>query len=153
MTRWGLVAAAATAASALVGTVGTRPKNAWYRALKKPVWQPPPWAFPLAWTPLYVSIAWSASRSLRAAPAGSRRRTYAAALTGDLVLNAGWCWAFFAARSLPAGLATIVALDGANLALIDRTARLDRAAAAALLPYVAWTGFATVLNLALWRRN
>lgn len=153
MTRWGVIAGAATAAAAIVGTIGTRPKTAWYRELDKPAWQPPPRAFPLVWTPLYASIGWASGRALKAASVKGQAGTYAALLGADLALNAGWCWAFFTARSTSAGLATITALNLANLALAAHTRRHDRVAAAALLPYLAWTGFATALNLATWRRN
>jgi tryptophan-rich sensory protein len=76
------------------------------------------------------------------------------ALTGaDLAVNAGWCWAFFDRESPRAGLATIAVLNGLNLALLREAARRDRAAAAALTPYVVWTGFATALNASIWCRN
>jgi len=45
------------------------------------------------------------------------------------------------------------ACDVLNAALLRETARHDKAAAAALAPYVVWTGFATALNAAIWRRN
>ncbi|MFC4244923.1 TspO/MBR family protein [Gryllotalpicola reticulitermitis] len=153
MARWGVVAATATTAAAVAGAVGTRPTSAWYRALAKPAWQPPPQAFPIVWTPLYASIAWAAARALKAESRGGRPGAYASILGADLALNAGWCWAFFAARSPSTALAAIVALDAVNVALIVRTNRRDRPAAALLLPYLAWTGFATALNLAIWRRN
>ena len=31
--------------------------GSWYVAMKKPVWTPPGWAFPVVWTLLYVMIA------------------------------------------------------------------------------------------------
>ncbi|MFC4241770.1 TspO/MBR family protein [Gryllotalpicola reticulitermitis] len=153
MARWTLIAAAATAAAAALGAAGTRPKTAWYRALDKPDWQPPGRAFPLVWTPLYASIAWSAARSLKAESREGRVGGYAALLGVDLALNAGWCWMFFTARSPSTALATIAALNAANAALVRRTLRHDRTAGILLLPYAAWTGFATALNLAICRRN
>lgn len=153
MVRWGLIASATTVAAAVVGTLGVRTKTTWYRALDKPAWQPPPRAFPLVWTPLYGSIAWAGSRALNAAARNGQAGTYATILGTDLAANAGWCWAFFAARSTTAGLATITALNAANVALVARTWKHDRAAAAALLPYAAWCGFATALNLSIWHRN
>ena len=44
-------------------------------------------------------------------------------------------------------------LNGLNLVLLREAARRDRVAAAALAPYVVWTGFATALNASIWRRN
>jgi benzodiazapine receptor len=139
-----------TAAAAAVGSLGTKPDSRWYRSLAKPAWQPPGVAFPLVWTPLYGLIAWGTGRAA-AVPEG---RGAMLALTGaDLAVNAGWCWAFFDRESPRAGLATIALLNGLNVLLVREAARRDRVAAAALAPYVAWTGFATALNLSIWRRN
>lgn len=139
-----------TAAAAALGSLGTKPDSAWYRSLDKPDWQPPGVAFPLVWTPLYGLIAWGTGRAA-SVPEG---RGAVLALTGaDLAVNAGWCWAFFDRESPRAGLATIALLNGLNLVLLREAARRDRVAAAALAPYVVWTGFATALNAAIWRRN
>lgn len=50
-------AAAAAAASAVVGGLASRDVNSgWYARLSKPSFQPPPAAFPIAWTALYADI-------------------------------------------------------------------------------------------------
>ena len=139
-----------TAAAAALGSLGTKPDSSWYRSLDKPDWQPPGVAFPLVWTPLYGLIAWGTGRAA-SVPEG---RGAVLALTGaDLAVNAGWCWAFFDRESPRAGLATIALLNGLNLVLLREAARRDPVAAAALAPYVVWTGFATALNASIWRRN
>jgi tryptophan-rich sensory protein len=75
-------------------------------------------------------------------------------LTGtDLAVNAGWCWAFFKKQSPASGLAAIALLDVLNVVLVREAAARDKAAGAALVPYAAWTGFATALNASIWRRN
>ncbi|MEV7617681.1 TspO/MBR family protein [Streptomyces sp. NPDC089799] len=146
------MSALAVAATAGAGSVAVDPDSSWYRQLRKPVWQPPEWAFGAVWTPLYAGIAWAGGRAWNAAAPGSRA-ALAGSLAVNLVLNAGWTWLFFRARSPGAGLAGTLALDIGNVDLIRRTARADRAAAAALLPYAAWCGFATALNASLVCRN
>ena len=150
-----LLTGALTAAAAVAGSIGTRPTSDWYESLDKPSWQPPGAAFPLVWTPLYGLIAWGTGRGLERARAGSDAdaRRMLALTTADLATNAGWCWAFFAKQSPATGLGVILGLDALNLALLRETARHDRAAAAALVPYVVWSGFATALNASIWRRN
>jgi translocator protein len=143
---------ALTAAAAGAGFVGTRPDSPWYRSIEKPPWEPPAAAFPLVWTPLYGLIAWGTGRAAeRAGPDGDARML--ALTTADLAANAGWCWAFFAKESPAAGLGVIAVLDVLNVALVREAARHDRVAAAALTPYVVWTGFATALNASIWWRN
>ena len=141
-----------TGAAAAVGSAGTDPGSDWYAGLEKPRWQPPGYAFPLVWTPLYGLIAWGTGRMVdRAAPSD---RGELLALTGaDLALNAGWCWAFFKKQSPAAGLATIALLDVLNVLLVREAAARDKRAGAALVPYALWTGFATALNGSIWRRN
>lgn len=144
---------AMSATAAVVGSVATTPDSSWYRSLDKPSWQPPSIAFPLVWTPLYGLIAYGTARMIDAErdPA-ARQRLWA--LTGtNLAVNAGWCWASFAAESAEAGLATIVVLDGLNLALINEARKRDRIAALALVPYAAWSLFATALNTEILRTN
>lgn len=143
---------AAVVATAVVGSRGTRPDSSWFRSLDKPSWYPPREVFPVAWTALYASIAWAGTRALSRAPRGDAA-AYAGALGTNLALNAAWPWSFFAAERTGSGLATILALDVSNVCLVRRTARIDRAAALALLPYVAWTGFATALTEEIWVRD
>ncbi|MEV7864039.1 TspO/MBR family protein [Streptomyces hirsutus] len=126
--------------------------SAWYRTLRKPS-QPPPWAFGAVWTPLYATITYAAGHSLCRAGDARQRRRLAGSLAVNLGLNAGWNWLFFARRSPTAGLAGTLLLNLSNADLLHRTARVDRTAARALLPYVAWCCFATALNASITRLN
>ncbi|MER6331184.1 tryptophan-rich sensory protein [Streptomyces sp. NPDC001034] len=58
-----------------------------------------------------------------------------------------------AARSPRAGLAGTALLTLSTLGLLRVTVRVDRTAAAALIPYAAWCAFATTLNADIVRRN
>jgi translocator protein len=70
--RTTIAAVSAVAATAVIGGVAADPGSAWYRSLRKPRWQPPPPAYALVWTPLYVTIAYAGARALtRAAIAAS----------------------------------------------------------------------------------
>ena len=52
-----LLACAAAGATGVLFQPG-----AWYRGLRKPGFTPPDWVFPVAWTTLYVLIAWAGAR-------------------------------------------------------------------------------------------
>ncbi len=142
----------AVAATAIIGSIGTRPNSAWFRGLTQPSWYPPAKAFPIAWTALYGVLAWSGTRALNRAPKGERKKV-ACALGANLTLNAAWSWTFFRAERPDAALATILALDVSNLCLIRRFGKHDPLGAVAQVPYVAWTGFATALTEEIWFRN
>ncbi|WP_405772444.1 tryptophan-rich sensory protein [Actinacidiphila glaucinigra] len=122
------------------------------RRLSKPSWQPPPWAFSATWIPLYAGIAWSGGRAWCQAGDGERM-ALATALAVNLSLNAAWSWMFFVARSPRAGLAGALLLNASNVHLIRRAARSDLHAAAALLPYAAWSWFASALNARIAHLN
>ena len=141
-----------TAGAAVIGSLGTDPESDWYRSIEKPPWQPPPVAFPLVWTPLYVALAYGTGRMVEKARPEDRAGLLALT-AADLVANAGWNWAFFRGRSPAGGLAVILAMNGLNAGLVRRAAAVDGRAAAALAPYAAWVGFATALNASIWRRN
>ncbi|GAA1687530.1 tryptophan-rich sensory protein [Nonomuraea maheshkhaliensis] len=147
-----LATALATAATAVAGSLATTSGSAWYRRLGKPSWQPPARAFPLVWTPLYGLIAYGGARALSRADEEGRG-ALGRALAVNLALNAAWPALFFQARSPRLALAEIVLLNASNLALVRRAGRADRAAGALLLPYAAWTAFATALNASIARRN
>ncbi|WP_026310642.1 TspO/MBR family protein [Parafrankia elaeagni] len=143
----------ATVVAAGVGAVATSPDSAWYLSLDKPAWQPPRAAFPAVWTPLYALTALAAAQALDSSTGDDQRGRLWRAYGIDLALNAAWTPLFFRARRPHLALAEIVVLDAANVALLLRAWRADRLAGAALLPYLAWTGFATALNAAIAVRN
>ncbi|WNB86284.1 TspO/MBR family protein [Cellulomonas sp. ATA003] len=150
--RHAVLVGAAVAAAAAAGSAGVRANSPWFRSLDKPSWYPPQAAFPIVWTALYGAIAWSSTRALNRAPA-SRRADIATTLGTNLALNAGWTWAFFRAERPGLAVGEALALDASTISLIRTVGRHDRAAAAVLVPYLAWNVFATALTENIWFRN
>jgi tryptophan-rich sensory protein len=144
---------AAVTATAVIGGLGTDVTSRWYRDLDKPRWQPPGAAFGPAWTTLYGLIAVASARTLDRLETPGERRAFATALGGNLALNAGWNWLFFRARRPHWALAEILVMEASTLDLTRRAARADSKAAKMLLPYAGWVAFATLLNVAIARRN
>jgi tryptophan-rich sensory protein len=124
----------------------------WYRLLKKPSFQPPDKAIPLAWGLIDSALAVGAYRLLRRPSSPPRNRAL-----GWWALNVGliggWSGLFFGRRNLPASTAVAAAMVGTGAAYVAQARQVDRPAAATGVPFVAWVGFATVLTAALWRRN
>jgi len=139
-----------------VGALGgwvTRPAlNGWYAELRKPPFNPPNWAFPIAWTTLFLAMAVALWLVIRAEP--SAARSLGLALFGvQLVLNFLWSWLFFGRKSPGWAFVELVVFWGV---LVANTAAFFTVAPAAgwlLVPYVAWVSFAGVLNFELWRLN
>ncbi len=148
--------AAAVVGTAVAGGLATDPGSAWYRALRKPSWQPPPPAYGLVWTPLYADLAVTSARALDALAAAGRdgeRTAYRTALAANLALNAGWNVTFFKARQPWAAAVECALLTASSADLVRRTAAADRQAGLALAPYPLWCAFATALTIAIARRN
>lgn len=156
--RWARVlglTSLAVAATATLGAVATTPSSRWYRGLDKPSWQPPGRAFGLVWTPLYADLAaMSALHLTDALDAGedATARSYPCALALNLVLNAAWSVTFFRLRRPGAATVVSAALTASSADLVRRVG-VRRERGVLLAPLGLWTGFATALSAAIWRRN
>lgn len=137
---------------ALGASVVATSVDTWYADLIKPWFTPPDWVFGPVWTLLYVLMAVAAWRVWRTADRDTRRGPLTL-FALQLALNLGWTVVFFGLQKIGAALATIIVLDVGVVvtALAFRT--IDRPASLLMVPYVAWVGFATVLNIAIWRLN
>lgn len=143
-----VAAAAGIGASASAGPDTGR----FYESLDRPSFAPPAGVFGPVWSVLYAGIATAGYRIWRADP--SPERTAALRWWGaQLALNTAWTPLFFGRRQGTAALVDVVALDVAIVNCIRHARRVDRSAAALLVPYLLWTMFATALNAALIRRN
>ncbi|KUG19187.1 MAG: tryptophan-rich sensory protein [Methanomicrobiaceae archaeon] len=150
-----LIAAVLISLSAgFIGSIFTEPAiPGWYAQLEKPPFTPPEWAFGPVWTTLYILMGISVFLIWRA---GWQRRDvrYGIGLFGlQLAVNALWSYLFFGLQSPLLGLIDIVALWVLLLVTILWFARISRAAAALLVPYILWVTIATYLNAGIFLLN
>jgi tryptophan-rich sensory protein len=124
----------------------------WYQALRKPAWTPPDSVFGPVWLALYLMMgvaSWLVWRR-----SGSSPTRGALSLFGiQLGLNVAWSGCFFALRNPGLALADLSVLLVAIAATTAAFRRVSPLAAALMLPYLAWSAFAAVLNLSIWRLN
>jgi tryptophan-rich sensory protein len=143
----------ATAGAAIYGSRHTKNgMGEWYAALDRPSFTPPPAVFPVVWTSLYATMAWSAWRIYDAPPSPDRTRALKLWFS-QLASNARWSKLFFGKHRPDLALADSIGLAGLIASYISAASRVDKTAARALIPYLAWVGFATVLNAEIVRRN
>ena len=147
---------AATVACATAGSLLTDADSTWYRRISKPRWQPPRWAFPVAWTSLYAGTAVAASATiadLEEKGEDEQARAFRTALAINLTLNAAWTAVFFRARApwLATAVAAALAVSSGDLA--RRSASTGTLRAVVLGAYAGWCTFATALSLSIARRN
>ena len=135
----------------LAGRIGS-PDSAWFSQLAKPAIYPPPQAFGIVWSILYVMIG--LALAMVCAAWGARGRSAAlAAFAIHFLCNLAWSPMFFGAQQILAALAILVAIDVTLLVVIALFWKVRRGAALLLLPYLAWVLFATVLNYEFLRLN
>lgn len=124
----------------------------WYPTLAAPPLTPPSWVFGPVWAALFAAIGAAAYLVYRQRDHPSR--TLALGLFGgQLALNVTWSFAFFGQQSPVFGLVVILPLLAAIIATTVFFARIDRRAAALMVPYAAWVSFATYLNAGFWLLN
>jgi translocator protein len=144
---WLLLCQAVGAAGSLVTETG-----AWYQSLDRPPWNPPSWVFAPVWIALYAVMA-AAAWLIWREPPGRRRRLALGLFLVQLAANGLWSPLFFGLRSPGLALLDMAVLLAALVATIVAFARVQRAAAWLLAPYLAWVLYAASLNVWIWAKN
>lgn len=129
------------------GTIFTTPAiSTWYATLNKPSFNPPNWLFGPVWTTLFLLmgvslyLVWQQRKNKKAVGLPF------AVFTIQLILNVLWLALFFGAHSPFLGFIDIILLIGAIGATMWQFAKVSKPSALLLVPYLAWTIFAAVLN-------
>lgn len=137
----------ATAIAAVTGSQFT--PGPWYQQLNKPSWTPPPWAFPVVWTTLYIMIAFAGWKAWQAQGAGSLVVLWIV----QLVLNALWSWIMFGRKQIGWALADVSALWLVIAAFAVTAWPISQTASLLFVPYLAWVAIAWTLNLRVYQLN
>jgi tryptophan-rich sensory protein len=125
----------------------------WYAGLQRPFFTPPDWLFGPVWTILYflmgvsVFLVWHRGVDSRAV------RFAMALYLVQLGLNALWTPLFFGLQMPFLAFVEIIVLWTAIVFTVLAFASVSKIAAWLLVPYLAWTSFAAVLNGAIWWLN
>ena len=123
----------------------------WYPYLDKSALTPPDWAFPVAWTVLYVLMGISIGLARRSGRPGRAMLTVIFLM--QLAVNFLWSVAFFYLRSPAAGL-SLISILFLLLALYAWKSRpVNRASFQLFIPYILWVGFAWYLNYYIFLHN
>jgi benzodiazapine receptor len=120
-------------------------ENGWFRSLDLPGFMPPSWAFPVAWTILYILLGLVLAMIVHARGAAGRGLLISLFIL-QLLVNYSWSPLFFGLHQVEVALGAIVTMIVLTLVLIVLVRRIRPVAALLLLPYLAWICFATALN-------
>lgn len=125
----------------------------WYQALDKPGWNPPDVVFPMGWTLIYALITISGITAWRAAPTAAKSEWVIMLFALNGFLNITWSLIFFRMERPDWAFIELIALWLSIAVLIVYCGRFSRAAAALLVPYLAWVTFAGAVNWAVVELN
>lgn len=140
-------------AAGLGSAATTSAITTWYPTIAKPSWNPPNGVFAPVWTTLFLLMSIAAWRAWRAAATPADATKTLALYGAQLVLNVLWSVLFFTLHRPGLALIEILLFLALLVTLQMRFARTDRLAAILWSPYVAWVGFASVLNGTIWWLN
>lgn len=140
-------------AAGFIGSLFTSTSvNSWYADLEKPAFKPPSRLFAPVWTTLYVLMGISGWLVWRKRGELDIRFPLTLFIV-QLILNSFWSIIFFGLQQPGWAFLEIIIL-WLFIALYAAVAlRISKAASLLFLPYIAWTGFAAVLNCAFWTLN
>jgi benzodiazapine receptor len=125
----------------------------WYPKLHKPSFNPPDWVFGPTWTLLYALMGTSLWLVEERGEDGAVKRTSRVFFGAQLLLNVLWTHVFFGRRSPGWAFVEVLVLLATIAATVASFSKVCRTAALLLVPYLLWTGFASVLTFCIWRLN
>lgn len=121
----------------------------WYATLNKPIFSPPNWLFGPVWTTLYALMGISLYLVWMSKTNKKQKTTALRTFYIQLGLNVLWSFLFFGLKNPILGFVGIIFL----LIYIVKTRiqflKISSLSGNLLIPYIAWSSFATLLNLAI----
>ena len=144
----------------VVGSFFTTPEIAkWYALLAKPSLNPPAWIFAPVWSILYLlmgislCLVWSDYKKQNEERKKSFGKIALSLFFLQLLLNVLWSSIFFGQHALGMSFLELCCLWLAILLTAILFARISKAAAWLLVPYILWVTFAGALNYSIWQLN
>ena len=141
------------AAAAIAAYVTITGSGSWYANLQKPQWNPPSWLFGPVWTLLYVLMGISFYLVWKENVKSKQKSSAMILWSLQLLLNFSWSIIFFKLQAPGWATVEIALLWMVLLATILAAARISKAAAWLLVPYIAWVSFAAYLCYTIWQMN
>ena len=124
-----------------------------FEALNKPPLAPPAWAFPAAWTLLYILMGIAAYLVYSSEKYPGRIERALTFYAVQLFMNFCWTLIFFNLKLYLAAFIWLVLLWGAIAGTALLFSFISKSAGWLMLPYLAWVTFAGYQNLGVYILN
>ena len=137
-------------ASAWGGLVTSFYKEPWYSTIIKPEFNPPDWIFAPVWITLYIAMS-VAVWLIWINPKRVEKIIYIYFI--HLLINGSWSIFFFGLHLILASLIIIAVIIIFVIWLIKLYYPINKISAFLMFPYLAWLGYAFVLNFYIFILN
>ena len=138
----------------LSGQVTRDAITTWYPTIIKPSFNPPNWLFGPVWSMLYAMMGVATGLVWAKMDSNSEVVKKALLFFGiQLALNALWSYLFFGLHNPLLALIEIILLWLMIYETYSQFTKIDKIAGYLLIPYLAWVGFASILNASIWWLN
>jgi tryptophan-rich sensory protein len=136
----------------LSGFLGMSDSN-FYSSLKKPIFSPPGFIFPIVWVILYFLMALAVYRIWMRGQEGIFINKALFLFFIQLALNFLWTIIFFRFQLFGLAFLELILLLIFILLTTFEFFKIDKVAGILMIPYILWVSFAGILNFAIWSLN
>ena len=124
-----------------------------FAQIRQPVFAPPAWLFPIAWTILYTLMGISSYIILTSTVPRIQKEAAIRIYAYQLAVNFLWPTFFFNLGWYLFAFFWLLLLWVLVIVMIIRFWNINKLAAYLNIPYILWLTFAAVLNFAIWILN
>ena len=123
-----------------------------YKNLNKPFFQPPKWLFAPVWTVIYILLLLSLILIIKA-PQNNLKTLAYILFAIQMILNISWMPVFFKAQKICTAVIISLFLFLTVAVMIFVYYKISFISAVLLIPYLIWSGFASILNFVICKIN
>lgn len=137
----------------IAGALATKSAKVKYRNLQTPNFAPSSWAFPVAWTSLYILMGIAKYQFDKQPKTNNLQTAGNVTYTTQLGLNFSWSFLFFRWNLRGTALVDASLLWMAATLNTYYFYRGSKLAGSLMIPYTGWMTYAVALNYATWNMN
>ena len=137
------------------GFITSKNVLSWYADITRPSFSPPNWVFGPVWTFLYFTMSvavWNVWNKVK-----ENNKSLGIKIVSiyffHLLVGASWSFVFFGLHQIFLGFVVIIIIISFILYLMKQYWQISKISTLIMIPYLAWSCYALVLNFFIWKLN
>ena len=137
------------------GFITSKNVLSWYADITRPSFSPPNWVFGPVWTFLYFTMSaavWNVWNKVK-----EDNKSLGIKIVSiyffHLLVGASWSFVFFGLHQIFLGFVVIIIIISFILYLMQQYWQISKISTFIMIPYLAWSCYALVLNFSIWKLN